>query len=212
MKDINKLFLVLILIIFMGGCTFTEKIPKSKPYYSQFKNTDLAYDWDFSMLPKRECGYTYNSSYFELRNYSLDEGKLIIPYEICYKHEEGHIYQLQLLDVNNFDDFISYKFKLLNRTDTQSFRYYMIHVSEGISNYYAINYFNDSKSRKYLRYLESENDKDIRVKQHYLGLKYVEHSLNTNSYKNFTDIIMDLGSEKQYLSYLNYLGVDKLEN
>jgi len=194
--------LFLILLLFLTSCN----ISKDKEYYSKFKNPDLNYTWEFNKSLIEMSGKTVNSTYFELKKYALFQEifQLKVPYEITYKHEEGHIYINQLLNIEDFDEFIENKFESSNTTNHASFRQYMISVSEGIADYYAINHFNNSRSKNYYEFIKKNRKDNIKgYKQHYQGLEYINASLKTKFYSNFTELILDLGSEKQYHNYLN---------
>ncbi len=193
--------LCLIIIILIG-----EHITKDEEYYSRFKNPNLEYAWDFNKSLSGG-GHTFNSTYFQLKKYNLFQEifLLMIPYEIQYKHEEGHIYHNQLLSIQDLDEFESAKFNSLNLTDHHPYRQYMISVSEGIADYYAITYFNDSISKNYLKYIQDNKEDTVKgFKQHYQGIRYVYYALD-KLYPNFTGLILDLGSEKQYKSYSEFI-------
>lgn len=214
---LSFMLFVCIIAIFITGCSPLENIDKPKQYYSQFKNPDLEYNWDFnsSLVDEKGepvCGRTFGQNYFQLRKHNLFEElfPLKIPYPICYKHEEGHIYTNQLLNINNFDDFEANQSKFLNISNENKtqFRQYMISVSEGIADYYAIIYFNNSMSEKYFRHVEGNKEKE-RFKQYYQGFKFVNYSLNTQIYQNLTGLTLELGSREQYEDYLRFLEENK---
>ncbi len=193
-------------LLILVGC-------QEKSYYSQFANPDLIYEWDFNSSMKDFGGNTYNSTYFQLRKYGVIEEilSLRIPYSVQYKHEEGHIYQHRLLNISNFDKFISYRCKVLNLTDCEtvkedSFRQYVISVSEGSADYYSMNYFNNSLSIKYLRHLESiKQDRKGAGKQHYDGYVFVNESMASGDYADLKYFIQDIGQESQYREFQKFL-------
>jgi hypothetical protein len=200
-----KKILVILCVIIIISITGCNNIAKEKSYYSQFRNPNLEYSWDFNESLSGG-GHTFNSTYFQLKMYNLfEEIFLLIPYEIQYKHEEGHIYHNQLLNIEDLDEFESTKFNSLNLTDHHSYRQYIISVSEGIADYYAIVYFNNSMSENYFKYIQDNKEDAITgFKQHYQGIKYVYYALN-RLYPNFTELILDLGSRKQYDLYSEYI-------
>ena len=185
------------------GCN----IAKDKRYYSQFRNINLEYEWDFNPSISGG-GHTYNSTYFQVKKYNIFQELFLlkIPYEIHYKHEEGHIFHKQLQGIEDLDTYNSEKFELLNLSNHDSYRQYILSVSEGIADYYVINYFNNSMSDKYYEYIQ-ENKKDgvTGFKQHYQGIEFITYVLNNNIYENFTEIIFDFSTKNQYLIYSDYL-------
>jgi len=200
---IKKFILIVLILVLISGWSFS----KDKPYYNQFKNKNLDYSWDFNSSLGNKAGHTYNSTYFQIKKYPFYKELLMlkIPYEITYKHEEGHIFQSKLLKIENFDDFESKKAAELNVSDYSSWRQYVISVSEGISDYYAINYFNNRWSNKYWKFIEKRKQDYIKgYQQHYLGFKYVNYTLDNNSI-SLENLTFNLCSKKQYEDYLDYI-------
>lgn len=204
------IFLLILLSLLVLILIFekTEKIARPKQYYNQLKNPRLAYIWDFNKSLKGVGGSTFNSSYFQIRKHNLfiELCCLEVDYSITYKHEEGHIFVNQFLNIEDFDDFEYQQFYSLNLTNYTSWRQYIISVSEGIADYYAINYFNNSISEEYLRFIEkNKKDRTRGYKQHYQGLKYINHSLHSGVYSDFIELTLNLGTLEQYNSYSDYL-------
>ncbi|MBS3155410.1 hypothetical protein J4404_02840 [Candidatus Woesearchaeota archaeon] len=196
---------LLILILFSAGCNFSREVQ----YYDQFKSPDLNYTWDFNKtMPDWQGGHTDNQHYFRLKEYSWYQELTSLQrdaYEVSYKHEEGHIYQLQILKTDNFDEFISNFFSNINDSHPDAFRQYMIGVSEGTSDYYALDYFNGSKGKEYLR-LITKNKWDLTNGwgNHYRGLCYVTYQIR-NKKQSPNEFIVAMGTEEQYVDYLKYL-------
>ena len=211
-------FFVILLAVLVSGCT-TRDITSD---LSNLKNPALEFSWEFNDSLTNEYGdvvggSTLNSSYFQLRKYNqLDEfsmnfykwfcGK--VPYQINYKHEEGHIFTSQLLKIDNYDEFEYSMFNSSNLTDYNNFRInFSIPVSEGISDYYAISYFkdiNDSLGNNYFNCIENCIKNNYQCKQHYQGIIFVQYSLNNKLYSNLTDLILDLDSIRQYNYYKEF--------
>jgi hypothetical protein len=210
MKKRYLLLLLVLLVLF--GCQ-TEMHAQEKEHYSPFANTDLTYEWDFNDSMEDSGGHTYNSTYFQLREYNRFQELFLlkIPYPMQYKHEEGHIYQHHLLNISDFDKFISYRCKVLNLTGCEttkrdSFRQYMISVSEGSADYYSINYFNNWLSARFLSYLESvKHNRGSAGSQHYNGHLFVNESIASGSYTDLKSLILDMGQVSQYKDFQKFL-------
>ncbi len=207
-----RIFLCLVLVSLSVACY--SIFPEPKSYYEQFRNPNLAYVWDFNESLEAG-GHTYNSTYFQLRKYHWYDGVLEIPYEFNYKHEEGHIYTEQLLGIDNIDRFESTQFTLQNLTDETDFRQsYFISVSEGIADYYALNYFHNKIGGDYLSFTQKHTNSNLslntQANQHYHGLVYIVHSLKTGEYANFASLIANFGSKQQYDQYSAYMAELKI--
>ena len=194
-----------------------NNIYDERSYYEfdDIRNPGLYYTWDFNRsLPSDVGGRTYNSSYFEIKSYTfLDRYSCKLdclpPYEITFKHEEGHILANKILNISHMDDFNVEKNKEYNLTEVREkdeFRQYLISVSEGISDYYAVNYFNNEMSDYYYKCIETGwMKKNGKYVQHYQGLEFVNKSIISGEYSNLEGLIADLGSWRQYENYSDFV-------
>lgn len=205
MIKIKSLAIFVLLVIFLTGCDFE----KPHVYYDKFRNTNLNYTWNFSTNFNDSGGHTEGQSHFNLRKYGfLQEFIGLNPtYEFSYKHEEGHIYHNQKLNISNFDDFEINSFHKTNLTDREAYRQYVISVSEGIADYYAAAYFNNSASKKYVRSIVNTKWPFSPNTQHYRGLCYVTNLIWKDGF-TLKKVIFELGTKKQYFDYLEYLSKD----
>jgi hypothetical protein len=218
------IFLMILSVVLVSCCTTTEV----NIDFSNLKPA-LNYSWKFNENLTDEYGgptggYTYNSTYLELKKYNNSEESEMkhfgqwdwsllnckfIPYTINFKHEEGHILTLQLLKIENLNNFLNYRYNNSNlsnifNTFNDSLVYFGVPVSEGIADYYAISYFNNSTSDDYLKCIKIGKEIDYRYKQHYQGFTFVQYALENKLYSNFTDLILDMGSVRQYNYYLSF--------
>jgi hypothetical protein len=203
-------FFVILTVVLVCGCTSTTDCSS----LSYLRNSTLNYSCDFNETLCNDCGgHTYNSTYFQLKKYAFwQEPFQTIPYRIQYKHEEGHVYTFKLLKIESFENFLDERFKEFNISNStfynDYYRQYMISVSEGICDYYSISYFNNSTGENYLNYIEkNKNDYINGFAQHYQGFVFVRYALNNKLYSNLDDLILDIGSIRQYNYYSNFLSV-----
>jgi len=196
---------MVLLVVMVSGCTSSNNLD-----FSGLKDPNLNYSWEFSDTVSGG-GHTLNSTYFQLKRYNIFEilfNDCNPPYQINYKHEEGHIYINQMLKIENYDDFEYSMFNSsnLNISYDPTFRQFNIAVSEGIADYYAISYFNNSTSDEYFKCIEKrKDDSEHGFKQHYQGFLFVQYALNNKLYYNLTDMILDLDSVRQYNYFSDFI-------
>ncbi|MDO8660989.1 MAG: hypothetical protein Q7K43_03805 [Candidatus Woesearchaeota archaeon] len=188
------------LFLFLVGCNFAQ----DKSYYSQFKNENLSYTWEFNPALNESGGHTYNSTYFEIKKYIFPNVSAV-PYETQYKHEEGHILLGQERGIEDMDKWELEKFGELNLTDHDDYRKYIISVDEGLADVYMFTYFNDSRSKKYREWIFANKKTYAKAQQHYQGSNYVYYAVNNGIYPDLKAIRQDFGSREQYYSYKKFL-------
>ena len=210
-------FLTLVAVL-VSSCNYSEYFAKAKTYYSQFKNSELQYTWDFNESLTNEKGgtiggRTFNPNYFQLKKYNqfrevttslnslLKRFKYINPpYNIQFKHEEGHIYQLKILNRTNLDEL--YDNTICNLVDPT--KEYFVSVTEGSADYYSISYFNNSLSDEYTQY-EKRNLDNERFKRYYQGFLFTNYTISKLIYSDVKNFILNVCTKKQYNLYEDYV-------
>lgn len=207
----KKLFLILVLVVLLSsGCK--QNFSKNSDYYSlnkndynKYKNKELIYTWNFNKS-LNASGYTYRKDYFEVKDYGKI-GRNTIPYLAQFKHEEGHIFQFYLLNISDDEEFNGPYYNNCNKIDPLK-GYYFVSVSEGISEYYAIKYFeklNMSLANEYFNDLKAGIDKNRRYLQYYRGFLFVNYMIEQKYYPNLRNFILNFCTQKQYNLYDQFI-------
>lgn len=193
----------------------------------------MVYDWSFvdriigpysSQELTNAGGKTYNDSYMAIKQNSLlcELTYCFITgpaYRRNFKHEEGHIYTLKVL---NETDLIDYFIRLLSKnniTETEEelrFLEYYRYVTEGIAEYYADQYFKESYYTKFyksaLRYMVKTSSKGTENSYYIGGYDFIVYLLENSLYESLDDIINDLGSENLYDIFQKYKEINNLDS
>ena len=216
----KKIIFVLLIIVFVGACS-SEYFHHQKNHYSQFKNSSFNYDWKFSETVGGG-GYTYNRSYFELKQYNrVEEFDSFIwslvgyykntnpPYNIQYKHEEGHILQLHILKAMPNESTEQFYNNIKNNclSKNESVHDYYLGVIEGSADFYSINCFNNSISEDYFKFIKSklDNKENKQFKNHYLGLLFTNFTISRKIYMDLSDFILHVCNETQYNLFQQFI-------
>lgn len=215
-----KKIIMLVLLIFLSGCS-SEYFSKDKTHYSNFKGPTLDYSWNFNKNLD-SGGQTYNSTYFELKKYNfiVEISSFIYSYilktvldinpayPIQYKHEEGHIFQNIVLDINNatlYKHKKCYSYRKDSFPNQDFLDRYFYSVTEGSADYYSIFHFNNSYSDDYLLYLKNYNNINNSGEQaHYQGFLFTNYTISKGIYKNLKEFIVDICSLNQMKIFLNF--------
>ena len=207
----KKAIFVLLVIVLISGCHPKQSFSKDVDYFSQnksdyikYKNLNLSYEWDFNESLK-SGGLAYRRNYFEVKNFSIINTSTI-PYLAHFKHEEGHILQLNLLNTDSLDEFYD-KNKRCNKIDPLK-SYYFVSVDEGGADYYAIKYFNDinnSLGTEYSEYTKIRINKDYGYKQYYRGFLFANYTISHKIYSGFEEFVLNWCTEKQFEMYDNFV-------
>ena len=197
----KKIIFILFIVILLSGCSYGYFVTH-KDYYSKFKNPDLNYTWEFNKDLEKGGGETFNRTYFQLKKYNLFQELFLleIAYPVQYKHEEGHIYQLQLLNVDSLDKLYN---KTCHRLDPT--KEYFVSVSEGSADYYSLTFFNNSLSNNSLEFTKN-NIKNERFKRYYQGYLFTNYVISKQIYPDLKNFILNLCTKKQYELFQEYIG------
>ena len=200
---------ILVLLILLSGCS-SEYFAKNKEYYSKFKNPDLDYRWDFNKNLEDSGGETFNRTYFQIKKYNRFQEIFLlqIPYPIQYKHEEGHIYSLNLVNADNFDKEV-YEVKCKKNLGTNdTVRNYSISIVEGVSDYYAITYFENANmtiGKEYLEYTKRNIYNSNQFMKYHIGFLFINYTISKQVYPNLQNFILNWCSKMQYNLFQQYV-------
>ena len=213
----KKLYFILTLVFLLfAGCK--QNFSKNPDYYSlavkdynKYKNTELVYTWNFNNSIDGG-GHTYSRNYFEVKRYKKISDKTI-PYLAQFKHEEGHIYTLNIVNVDNFDNDV-YEVKCKKNLGTNdTVRNYSISIVEGVSDYYAIAYFeniNITLGREYLDYTKKNIHHFDQYMKYYIGFLFANYTISKQIYPSIKEFVLNWCTEKQYNLFQQYVKSLKL--